>query len=318
MNVLRLFRSTTTKPIVVESSGDNLCDVDDEDCLASGDVQDQTSRKPSATVKQPYATVKQPYVTVKQPYVSIKQPYITVKKTFATVKQPYVTSHNAPNNIVHTRNYISDESHQEEEEIEEDFFTTSTSLYSQLHLNTELTDNSMSQNSVSNTWKSVRSPPFLSTSESPHNSDLLGGINAVDTHSTKEEKDPPPDEEVENARNAESTDVFKSFTMNVSLIVSILIAISILFCMLAYIIYKCFGSKNNAVSQRSHCAQNNVEKSVPVQNGRVLQNHNTVTTSNATKKDVKEWYVWWLYDERWRRYSLNKVCISRKYGLHWC
>lgn len=80
---------------------------------------------------------------------------------------------------------------------------------------------------------------------------------------------------------------FDSLPMNIALIVSISIAVSILFCMLAYILYKCHMT--NARRDEAKVYTENSNSAPPTQNGKV-QPANDVQPK-ARKKDIKEWYV---------------------------
>lgn len=80
---------------------------------------------------------------------------------------------------------------------------------------------------------------------------------------------------------------FSSLPMNIALIVSISIAVSILFCMLAYILYKCHMT--NARRDEAKVYTENSNSTPPTQNGKVQAANNV--QPKAKKKDIKEWYV---------------------------
>lgn len=80
---------------------------------------------------------------------------------------------------------------------------------------------------------------------------------------------------------------FNSLPMNIALIVSISIAVSILFCMLAYILYKCHMT--NAHRDEAKVYAENSNSVPPTQNGKVQPANDVLP--KGRKKDIKEWYV---------------------------
>lgn len=79
---------------------------------------------------------------------------------------------------------------------------------------------------------------------------------------------------------------FNSLPMNIALIVSISVAVSVLLCMLAYILYKCHGATAHRDEAKVY-AENPTNKTT-TPNGKPQTINVPV---KAKKKDVKEWYV---------------------------
>lgn len=79
---------------------------------------------------------------------------------------------------------------------------------------------------------------------------------------------------------------FSSLPMNIALIVSISVAVSVLLCMLAYILYKCHSATSHRDEAKVY-AENPTNKTT-TPNGKPQTINVPV---KAKKKDVKEWYV---------------------------
>lgn len=79
---------------------------------------------------------------------------------------------------------------------------------------------------------------------------------------------------------------FNSLPMNIALIVSISVAVSVLLCMLAYILYKCHSTTAHRDEAKVYAENQNDKTTTP--NGKPQTINVPV---KAKKKDVKEWYV---------------------------